>query len=55
MKEFDFITWDEIVNGVFIEACEIAPDIMKKLDDDIDSIMKVLDGDNYTPYNRNSH
>ena len=52
MKEFDFITWDEIVNGVFIEACEIDPDIMKKLDADIDSIMRELDGEKYIPYNR---
>ena len=51
MKEFDFLTWEEITTGVFIEASQIDPDIMKRLDDDIDSIMKVLDGEHYKPYN----
>lgn len=43
MDLFDFLTWDEIVFGVFIECSEISPDIMKSLDDDIESIMCELD------------
>jgi hypothetical protein len=42
-KEFDGILWDEIIFGEFIENSEISPDIMKSLDDDIDSIMRELD------------
>lgn len=44
MERFDFITWEEIVFGEFIESAEISPDIMKSLDDDINSIMREIDG-----------
>lgn len=43
MEKFDFITWDEIIFGEFIESSEISPDIMKSLDDDRESIMNELD------------
>lgn len=42
MELFDFLTWDEIVFGEFIECCEISPNIMKQLDDSIESIMEEL-------------
>ena len=41
---FDFLTWWEIITGEFIERSEISPDIMKSLDDDIDSVMNELNG-----------
>ena len=42
-KEYDALTWEEIIFGVFIENAEISPDIMKSMDDDRESIMQYLD------------
>lgn len=42
MEKFDFLTWDEIVMGEFIEGSEISPDIMQSLDESIESIMEEL-------------
>ena len=41
--EYAFMTWDEIMFGVFIEATQISDNVMKSVDDDIESIMKVID------------
>lgn len=43
MKQFDFLTWEEMANGEYIESAEISPDIMKSLDEGIDSILRELD------------
>lgn len=42
MREFDFLTWEEMASGEYIESNEISPDIMQSLDESIESIMEEL-------------
>lgn len=42
MREFDFLTWEEMASGEYIESAEISSDIMARMDNDIESIMEEL-------------
>ena len=42
-NRFDAVRWKDIRDAVWLDRSNISPDIMKKLDDDIESIMKQLE------------
>lgn len=42
-NHFDVVRWGDIRNAVWLDRSNISPDIMKPLDDDIESIMRELD------------
>lgn len=42
-NRFEAVRWGDIRDAVWLDRSSISPNIMKPLDDDIESIMRLLD------------
>lgn len=42
-NRFEAVRWGDIRDAVWLDRSNISPDIMKPLDDDIESIMRYLE------------
>ena len=42
-NRFDTVRWKDIQNAVWLDRSNVSPDIMKQLDEDIESIMRQLE------------